>query len=1008
MPVKYFFTFCLFLAVSARVDAQQSAVPVWKNCYDSAQLYWGDDWKKTIPLLIRAERSAQNDLGIYDENYLTILNDLGLAYAQIRDYANSEKLLTKALNLKTEIGSLPDAELFRSVNNLAGVHAEQGHQQQAEQLYKRVISAPAEIDIDVLWTATKNLSILYESQDRLTEALKVLNDFKAKNSDDEKNNTLLTYEVNLVRGRLMRKSKRYDEATLLLAPVVTDLQHASDKKTSQLYKQGLQETGLLFFEIGFFNKAEKNLLQAFRLVKSEQPTDNVLLTELLNNLASVYERLAIYDKALVYYHESLDLSKQLQGTNSLAYTTILSNIAGIHLKQGDFQKAVNEYTQIRDNLKKIVPESSAVYLTVLNNLGTAYRRNNQSAQATSTLEEAYALLQKHKLTEDDLAATVMNNMAVLLTGHGEPEKAITYYEKAYTIKRTIYGENSVLLMDLASNMAVVYWALKKPDLAIPLFQKSMTLALRQIKYVFPNLSEDEQVQFYKKLKEDFERFNTVAFEAHRPELLVQVFNNQITIKSLLFFTQQHRRALIDAKHDSTLSVQYEQLRAKREQLGYLYQLSLKALSATAIKAAGLEKEIDQLEKSISLKTSETVAEKMKEQGAQWPDIQSKIGVDEALVEIIRFRKYDLKTFKEGNANRVTFGFTDSIYYAALIATKETITNPMPVLLRQGKNMETRFLNYYRNALVFGMRDDNSYPHYWEPIEAALNTKTKIYFSGDGVYHQLNLNTLRRPDNAYLLQRYDIHYLLNPAQFLERQKTTFVSRKAILFGDPIFDAGDTGEAKSRNSDDDTFAALPGTNVEVTRIDEILKSKAWSTSVYLKRLANEKNIKNVQSPDILHIATHGFFSTGKVKLSAEAKKDFLFHSGLVLAGANRSLKEDTREIYDDGILTAYEVMNLDLSHTDLVVLSACETGLGKIENGEGVYGLQRSFLQAGARNILISLWKVDDLVTQELMVKFYQYLFQSNSEREALKLAQLDLLKKTPDPMRWGGFILVGAD
>ncbi|MBA4057453.1 MAG: hypothetical protein C0490_22250, partial [Marivirga sp.] len=148
--------------------------------------------------------------------------------------------------------------------------------------------------------------------------------------------------------------------------------------------------------------------------------------------------------------------------------------------------------------------------------------------------------------------------------------------------------------------------------------------------------------------------------------------------------------------------------------------------------------------------------------------------------------------------------------------------------------------------------------------------------------------------------------------------------------------------------------------------------------------------------------------RVKLNDGAKKDYLFHSGLVLSGANRNLDDVIQETHDDGILTAYEVMNLDLSNTHLVVLSACETGLGKIENGEGVYGLQRSFLQAGARNILISLWKVDDQITQELMVRFYHYLFAGKSEREALKMAQLDLIKSIQNPMGWGGFIVVGSD
>ena len=226
------------------------------------------------------------------------------------------------------------------------------------------------------------------------------------------------------------------------------------------------------------------------------------------------------------------------------------------------------------------------------------------------------------------------------------------------------------------------------------------------------------------------------------------------------------------------------------------------------------------------------------------------------------------------------------------------------------------------------------------------------------------------------------------------------------GDPLFDMINPKAPKTR--DEETFGSLPGTNTEIVKINEILHGKSWTTEIFLKKQATEQNLKKVHSPDILHIATHGFFSTDRIKLSAEARKDFLFHSGLVLSGANRSLQEDTEQIHDDGILTAYEVMNLDLTSTHLVVLSACETGLGKLENGEGVYGLQRSFLQAGARNILISLWKVDDQITQELMVRFYQYLFQGKAEREALKLAQLDQLKKNPNPSAWGAFIVVGRD
>lgn len=161
-----------------------------------------------------------------------------------------------------------------------------------------------------------------------------------------------------------------------------------------------------------------------------------------------------------------------------------------------------------------------------------------------------------------------------------------------------------------------------------------------------------------------------------------------------------------------------------------------------------------------------------------------------------------------------------------------------------------------------------------------------------------------------------------------------------------------------------------------------------------------IKSIQEAKILHIATHGFF---KENLDSKDGKggtgNVLLNSGLFLCAGLKDTKED-------GTLTAYEAMNLNLDNTELVVLSACETGLGDIQNGEGVYGIQRAFRVAGAKSLIISLWKVDDVATQKLMTYFYEDWLTTGNKRESFTAAQNKLRNEYKDPKYWGAFIIIG--
>ncbi|NJN42807.1 MAG: CHAT domain-containing protein [Flammeovirgaceae bacterium] len=373
------------------------------------------------------------------------------------------------------------------------------------------------------------------------------------------------------------------------------------------------------------------------------------------------------------------------------------------------------------------------------------------------------------------------------------------------------------------------------------------------------------------------------------------------------------------------------------------------------------------------------------------DLISVLTETDVIVDMVRIRSFDQD-------------FKDESRYVAFILKKGSGIDM--VELENGNQLETRYAKYYRTAIQQRVNDEYSYNQFWSTIDPKLVGKKTIYFSPDGVYSQLNLNTLRASTGEYNVNRYDVVVVGNARDLLrDKVKASGATKRgAFLLGFPDYATHDV-------------AALPGTKIEIENISKVLKGANYTVTTRLQKEANEKNIKNLNAPLIVHIATHGYFlqdiegAVGSVYgIDAEnASNNPLLRSGLILADAKNAISgvTDTNiSETENGILTAYEAMNLDLEGTDLVVLSACETGLGDVKAGEGVYGLQRSFLVAGADALIMSLWKVDDEATQLLMSGFYTNLVKGIGKQKAFKQAQIQLMAKYKDPYYWGAFVMIG--
>jgi CHAT domain-containing protein len=683
-------------------------------------------------------------------------------------------------------------------------------------------------------------------------------------------------------------------------------------------------------------------------LEEKSPNYNRLLT----NLALLYKDMGRYQEAEQEYLKAIKIKEKRLGTHHPDYAALLNQLAALYVQMGKNDKVEELLKKSSEIYKKKFGENHPSYAGAISNLGNFYR-------ITSKLDQAAPLL-----------------------------------NQAVTIRKNTLGENHPDYIASLEHMALLQWQKNQISEAYALLKQVLDKDMMLVRNFFPSMSEREKGKFWEKLRPKFQRFNSFALTAlpTHPEIAGDMYNYQLATKALLLNATNKIKQQILASKDGVLIRQYLHWLDQKETLAKWYTYSKEELAAERINLDSLERVANATEKELSQKSS-LFTQGYEQKPVTLKDITAKLKAEEAALEVIHFKKFDVV-------------FRDTTYYAVLILTKE---KPLPqlVLHENGKELETKYYNYYKNAIRKKTDDQFSYQQYWSKIDEALAGKKTVYLSLDGVYNQINLNTLQTAPGKYLLDTKNFVLLTNTKDLLSNGTAPAKTKpQATLIGFPNY--GTKG----------TIDPLPGTKAEIDNIKKVLAAKSYPVKTLMQNDATEGQIKTVVNPRILHIATHGFFlndvgdSDEKVFgiEPDKARENPLLRSGLMLAGAEQTAENlDTRETKssDNGVLTAYEAMNLSLDQTDMVVLSACETGLGEVQNGEGVYGLQRAFQVAGAKSIIMSLWKVDDTATQQLMSSFYRNWLQTSNKAQAFKMAQQELKAKYKSPYFWGAFVLIGS-
>jgi CHAT domain-containing protein/tetratricopeptide (TPR) repeat protein len=822
----------------------------------------------------------------------------------------------------------------------------------------------------------------------------------------------ITIENNLAES--YRTMGNYDDAIKMLNKALSltaNFSHPEQLSTATLYNN----LGLCYKNTGDYQQAEvcfDKCIAIYKKLKLEYSPD---YTNSLSNKADLYRILGRGKQAFDLLLIVLDTRKNSLGTKHVNYANALINMSLVYIDEYSYDKAEPLIKEAKEIYKEKLGENHPNYANCLNTLAGIYVSQKKYKEAEELKLQAIEIMKNTVGEEHERYAYYLGGMMNIYIAQGKYEKAIANVERSNAILKKKFGEKHQSYIDGLFNLAYLNFLMKQYKKAKELYLISLQNYKEQFDKFFESMSENDQIGFYTIMAERVEGFNSFVIEytkalpkENHNELLASCFDNQLFIKSLLLNRSINTRKEILSSKDTSLVNLYHRWQNLKEIIaGNFRDLDLQG---SYWNIAELEQQAGQMEQSLKAKTNLFASDKI----ITYKDIQKKMLPGEAAITILR------EELKETDTS-------SALYYIALIAKKDA---PYPILVKlpDSKLFETDFSEYYSEQIENRKEDKLSYNRFWKPIATQLNGIHKIYISADGIYNQVNLYTLQDPlTNKYVIDNLNIAVLPNLSYILNQEKSNPV-KSAELFGFPDYEY-DFSKHKSEPKKDQVLAMnrfgfselppLPGTKTEVENISGSLSSNQWNVNVFTKEAASEQQLKKVVSPKVLHIATHGFFlkyiddEEEKSYLGFEANKlrqNPLLRSGIMMAGASVVARDTLNQNKEqDGIFTAYEASLLDLSNTDLVVLSACETGLGVDMNNQGVFGLQRAFYIAGAKNLIMSLWVVDDDATQILMSEFYKEWALAPAKEnisKAFKKAQAEVRKKYSHPYFWGAFTLLG--
>ena len=1020
--------------------------------------YYSDlgKYKKAIELATAAISIQERTIARTSPDYTASLNNLAGYYFLKGNYAEAIRLATEILNLDEIIFGNEHPNYAITLSNLATYKSAIGEYSEALELEKNASIIYEKTQGKDHLTYARSLSSIANYNSILgnykeaislnTEALKIYEKTLGKEHP--------TYALSINSlAELQVHIGNYPMATKLFTQALETAKKSLGPNHSA-YATILHNMATCISILGDDRKAITLEKEALSIREKALGKESNAYSVSLHSLAVLNSSTGNYVEAIKYETESLNIIKKTLGKNHKSYSTGSSCLASYYSALGNYEEAIKLDSEALYTIEQTFGKNHPDYANILSNLANDYYYYGNYVEASRLGHEALNIREKVLGTQHPDYAEALSNVSMFNISLGNLAEAKRQIMEASKIFQITFGQEShnysIMLHKLALCNALQHnfsESIRLEKEVLKIFAKTIgknhpdyRLALNDLTFyyfnskdyintaqqailtteecnkivfsTFTDLTSHERTLFWNKYSNWYNYYLPMfSYYISEPELSVATYNGALLAKELLLNADREMSQLILESNDKAFIQEYRDLQFNKT---ILYKMLQKPKKEHITDIDSIHRIVRKQEKELITK-SKVYGDYTRNLQITWKEVQKKLNKEDIAIEFL--------AFPAGK---------DSIIYAALILRPETTSPKMIPLFERKQLSNINKKDFYTTPTLSQL--------IWKPLEKELKGIKNVYFAPAGQLHNIAIEHLPSSDSTFIAEQINFYRLSSTRQLVMIKDKSHI-KEAVLYGGLKYDADTTALVVENKKYTDiprdlniqhTFYPdslnlrdgakyLPATKIEAEQIKQALENTRLQPALYMDLRGTEESFKALSGKNIsmLHIATHGFYWTetearqtkdldflmmGDNNQSRYVEDKALTRSGLLLSGANIALKGNPLpEGLEDGILTAKELAGLDLRGLDLVVLSACQTGLGEI-TGDGVFGLQRGFKKAGANTLLMSLWKVDDNATQLLMTQFYKNLLAGKSKFESLREAQKYVrdyeveIETTPDK-RW---------